>query len=106
MSDHSDLDPQPDTLALSCEAAPSLIELARLRGMTPADVLEYLLRETWDEEIRDRKANWTRSAAGIRGATPLLSSETYRVDLHAIDEAAGDVPLAPACRGSASKTFR
>ena len=45
------------TLVLSREARAILDNLARLRGTTPAGVLEYLLRYVWDEEIRTRKAN-------------------------------------------------
>lgn len=57
MAGYSALDPQPVTLVLSREARTILDSLARLRGTTPAGVLEYLLRDTWDEEIRARKAN-------------------------------------------------
>ena len=49
------LDPRPVTLPLSLEARRILEELARLRGTTPAGVLEYVLRDLWDEEIRSRK---------------------------------------------------
>lgn len=57
MADYSDLDPEPVALVLSREARTILDSLARFRGTTPAGVLEYLLRDAWDEEIRARKAN-------------------------------------------------
>jgi len=50
-------DPRPVTFTLSREARNIVDELARSRGLSLDWLLETILRDAWDEEIRSRKAN-------------------------------------------------
>lgn len=51
-------DPRPVTFTLSRGAREIVDELSRLRGLTPAGLLETILRDAWDGDVlRKRKAN-------------------------------------------------